>query len=598
MKKLHKKYLPGLAFLLIASSLPVSCQNPTGTGTVAPTVNGAVADKQSALSGLVYSGRNAAGNYLPPTGGKTFKVRVLDGSNEVASGNTDQAGRFYISNIPVPETGKEYEVKIDSVNLAKSRYNFLPGRIVNLSAVEATATGNTEDPQTISGTLLTPQRTPLANVKVRDKTFIFNETTTDAQGKFSLNVAGEEIEVLANPSAPVTIARSDIQGQELIVDPNNVRTVKGVIKDAANSNLPLAGIKVQIQGQNISAISDKSGNYTLNGAPVGAFTLDVVNPDGYTARSFQIPPAAQAGSSFTQNIDLQPVGSILVNFQAENAPSIAEIGCRYGFNCNAFDLNPQDRALTPNEDVYDNSLGTVVDNTATITIEGSTISRQVTYPAALKVTLRGTSVDGDPLELADAVTASNFVIGVLIPDIPGGKQSITISMPGFQTQKSIPVFVPSRDTISTELITLYRVQRASSVGDVQGFIRLKDTSGNALNFNQLPAGTSVRIGYLDVTEAQSYIPRDGEKADPVLIDSIQDAVKNPRSASVDASGKYYLKNVPTGSRISLVAALTDADGNITDCFLPNVSVLLNVRASQINPAPDLDLTRRPDSFCP
>ena len=44
----------------------------------------------------------------------------------------------------------------------------------------------------------------------------------------------------------------------------------------------------------------------------------------------------------------------------------------------------------------------------------------------------------------------------------------------------------------------------------------------------------------------------------------------------------------------LAAASVDEDGVLSDCYIPNASVLLNVRAGQINLAPDLTLTKRPN----
>lgn len=591
MKSLHRISFSGLAFLLIAATLPVGCTLPENIlPSAQPSADGASTSdstQQAGATGIVYTGRGVDGRLVPPN--SPIKVQIMDQDTEVVSTLTDNMGRFFLNDIPATSEGSKYQVKVGSV--FAEEFTFFPGRILNLSAIQSDNQKGSQEATQISGTLLDSSSQPLGNVTVRDKEFPFRNTTTNAAGEFTLEVVSNEVEVVVSDSQPpVSIETTEFDKSSLIkVETGNVRTITGVVKDSTNSNVALKNVKLRVKSRSTSTTTDADGKFTLNGAPIGPFILEVEAPEGYAPLTLQIPPATfdaeQHPETLEQNIGMQPVGSILVNFHVEDAPDFdrlpGSVNSCSPLNCKLYDLNPQDGTA---EAYYHNTLGVVGERVANVTVAGTDISQEVKYPEAEILTLRGTSLSGDVLTIPQAVTAHNYVVSVLLKDLPGGKQNVTISMTGMQTQKSIPVYVPPKDTISTDLITLYYVQQVNSFGDVQGIIHGIDSTQSG----------EVRIGFLDLAEDLSFEPTLDDHTNPELLDRIRSAVTSPRSVTVDkATGEYYLKNVTSGTRIMLVAALVSDSGEISDCYIPNTSVLLNVRASEINYAPDLTLVKRP-----
>lgn len=629
MKSFKQLSVSAVACLVLASTLPMGCQAPT---TQTPTSNPSssvttTSGSTAAVSGVVYKDYGTDGRLVPPDTAAT--VQVLDDGKEVASVKTDLLGRFYIGNIPAPKEGKNYVIKV--ANLYEEAKTLFPGRVLNLSSIKTLAQTNTQQAQQlqrVTGILVNKDNQPLANVEVRDKTSPFRKTTTDATGRFTLEILGQDIEVL-NGLVPIVIAASEFQTRSTVqVDTTNIRTITGKIIDKTNSNVILSNVRVKVQSSSVSARSDDAGNFSLSGAPVAPFILEVESPKGYAPFSVEIPPAifdagTQRPQNYTQNLSLQPVGSIQINFVAETAPGFDRLPpvrnpdytassnvetppqiCGSYINCDMFPLTGPNAPPRP---IYNNTLAVLNELTAFVSVEGSGVTQQIAYPPApFQIVYGSDPATGEPVKVDDQYYAGNVVMSVKLDDIPGGRQSVTISMTGFQTQKSIPVYVPPNDTISTELITLYRVEPISSFGDVKGVIR---------GTKPLPGGKELRIVYLDVKEDLNYEPILGDATDPELLERIQEALDSDRSETATENNKgpdgrtgtaddtfmyheYYLKNVPTGSRIMLAAAVVDDDGELSDCYIPNTSVLLNVRASQINLAPDLELTLRPtESNC-
>ncbi|MGV3523353.1 MAG: hypothetical protein ACO1RX_03975 [Candidatus Sericytochromatia bacterium] len=617
MKLLKRCSLPGLAAVLLASTLPTACQMTPSTATPTPSASasgstGAVGAQQAAVTGIIYTGRGTDGRLVPPV--QPVTVQVLDGSTEVKSVKSDALGRFYIDGIPAPTEGKDYTVKVGT--LFERVNKLFPGRVLNLSSIESVVPPET-NLQTITrvtGILVDVDGNPIGNVTVRDKVASFRTTTTDAAGRFSLEVTGQDLEVLAG-LVPITIAVEEFDNNATVeVDTTNIRTITGTITDSTNTNVLFPRTRIKVQGKSVSVLADANGKFELSGAPVEPFILEVETPTGYAPFSVEIPPAtfdsAQRPQPFEQNISLSPVGSIQINFTAESAPGFDQLPCSFilnaggGFqdfrnpqsaiNCFPFTLTGFNGSDIPE---YDNTLAVNEPLTAFVTIEGSNNTQTITYPAAPFRILYGEDDEGNTVRVSDRAKAPNVVMSVKLDNVPGGRQSVTVSMTGFQTQKSIPVYIPPNDTISTELITLYRVEPISSFGDVRGVLKGTQPTNN---------GEEIRIVYLDVKQNLNYEPILGDQTNPDLLDAIQEALVEGDYAEAtevtDASGnflhhEYYLKNVPTGSRIMLAAAMVDDDGDLSDCYIPNTSVLLNVRASQINLAPDLYLTRRPNRFC-
>ncbi len=607
MSIFKKASAPLLTVFLLATTLPISC-TPTSTGNLpAPgtpeasgtrnAVNAPPTDGTGAISGIVSRGRSVDGRLVPPE--TVANVIVSQNGTEVARTKTDNRGRFYVANIPSSNEGVRYLIEVPEVGYAQEELVFT-GQVKDLSNIQVkAAVGDTQTITTINATLLDPDGQALANVTVRDKEFSFRETTTDDNGAFVLETVSDQIEVvLGGATPPITVAVEEVERNPLVtVDINNIRSIRGVIKDSTNSNVALENVTVKIAGRSTSAVSDENGNYELNGVPLGPLSLEIIPPAGYAKTIVQIPPATftdadgqRRPEDFVQLINLQPIGNIQVSFTSESALPLGEYPCDVNYNCVFYEL---DGVAPPSEPYYNNRLAVLNELTATISVEGTDISQTVTYPATPLLDLKGTDRFGEAVTLTEAYFPENAVISVLLEDVPGGKQNITISMTGHQTQKSISVFVPPKDTISTEEINLHRVKPITSIGDVQGIIKGIDPD--------VPG--TVRIAYIDVGESVRIAPNTpapsetiGNDLFPKIRTSLLDASSN---TVVDKNtGEYYLKNVPTGSRIMLAAAAVTDDGEVSDCYIPSTSVLLNVRSGEINLAPDLTLTKRPIAGCP
>lgn len=589
--------LAGRIGCILALSLSVACSIPTASpqdeiGNASDS-NTNDSTQVAGVSGIVFSGRSIDGRLVPPTTPVNVKILNRD-DEEVTSTTTDNLGRFFINDIPATEEGSTYTIQVG--NLFDEQRVFFPGRILNLSSIESNSLKDgSQEEVTISATLLNSSKQPLSNVTVQDKDFIFRQTTTDSSGQFTLEVVSDEVQlILSESQPPIPIAVSEIQqNQILTVETDNIRTISGTVIDSTNSNLPLGNVKLKVRGRGVSTTTNEDGSFALNGAPAGPFILEAEAENGYSPLSLQIPPAEfdsnQRPLNLQQNLELRPIGSVLINFSVEDAPGFDRLPCsptNVGFNCRRYDVNNGEPAV-----FYHNAFGTLNPLTTTITVEGTGIQQEVTYPASQLIPVRGTDELGDLVTIDEAIRTPNVVFSVRLDDVPGGKQNITIAMTGMQTQKSIPVYIPSNDIISTERITLYRVRPVNSFGDVSGFLKGLDPN--------VPG--NVKIGYLDLGEDLSYEPSLGDETAGTppgpfdLITRVQESLNSNRAVLVDKNtGKYYLKNVPTGTRVALAAAVVDENGEISDCYIPNTSVLLNVRAGEVNFAPDVTMALRPN----
>ena len=599
MSLFKKASSPLLAAFLLATTLPISCAPPTAdTGNVGANSQNAVSTNNAALSGIVSRGRGTDGRFVPPETPVTIIVK--DGTQEVAQGTTDSRGRFYIGNIPADTDGTRYSIVIPNTVYGEKTEILFGGQVKDLSNIDflsSDADANNQSEIRYTGRIVNPNEQPLSNLIVRDKSRTYTSVRTDENGAFALNVTGKEIEASRsdNPDLWLGFDVDQLTQNEgrVILDFDNVRSISGTVKDISNSQIPIANAVIRVSGQSVSTRSDENGNYELNGVPRSAVALEVIPPEEYSRTTVQIPPAETGNdTALTRDIQVRGIGSLQVNFTAE---SVKGEGCIVGYNCRRYDINPPFSSIDgsgsvvndQSEAYYHNTLGTINTLTATVRIEGTDLSQTVDYPPAPLLDLRGTDRLGELVTLPEAVTAPNQVVSVSFDNVPGGAQRVTISLTGHQTQKSIPVFVPAKDTISTELITLYTVQPVTAMGDVKGFVR---------GLPNLDSG-QVRIAYIDVSEDLGIFPSAGETINNTLLDKMVVSLRKNKANTIvnKETGEYYLKNVPTGSRIMLVAAsVKEEDGviKLSDCYIPNASVLLNVKAGQVNLAPDLTLTRR------
>jgi hypothetical protein len=612
------KYLPAscLATLLIAGTLACQPAAVLNGSTSTVSTNSASATPTSAsnaaVTGIVYSSFSTDGRYVPPSSPVSVNIKdSVETEKVLATAQSDALGRFYLKDIALQgklgsNQGQEVLVEIPEAKYKRTLKVF-PGRVLNLSAIQVTLVSGSEEAKSISGTLLSPDQNPLTGTTVRDKKFPFRSVQTDSQGQFLLNVVSDELEVLVGTSSlPITISTQDVIDKKIVSVPvDNIRVITGNIKDSSNSNLFLDQVRVRVAGTNISTLTDANGNYTLNGAPLVPFTLEIEGGPSYSGKSIQIGPATTENKDkpLTQNVLLQGIGTVQVNFTVESSPGFGEpsdnpTGCSVGFNCSLFDLDGS--STTPLDQVYDNKYAVLNTLNAQVNIEGTDLKTEVDYPPAADIDLQGVDADGKVKIFPKAVKAGNFVFSVLMDKVPGGRQSVTISMTGMQTQKSISVFVPPKDTISTDLITLFRVRPAFGIGDVTGQLTVINSKGQEVTSADIL--NKVKIGYLDISDGVSFLSNAGER-NPALIERMKTAISSDsraiRLGSISGQTKntYYLKNVSTGSRVLVVAGLVDGNNVLEDCFIPNDATLLNVKPGVINFAPDLTLTLRPLPGC-
>jgi hypothetical protein len=228
--------------------------------------------------------------------------------------------------------------------------------------------------------------------------------------------------------------------------------------------------------------------------------------------------------------------------------------------------------------------------TGTIQVEGTEILKEFTIPPTPSITPKPECGIGDNKESV-TVYLPNYQVAIPINNLPGGEYTLSISAPFHETQKGIKVVVPSRDTISTELVQLRAVKRVLAIGDVIGSIKIKD-------LNDLPVNTTASVRVVALRgETDLRNPAVLKK----IFETPQAEINNITSGNVssytdfsisgDSSGQYILKNVPTGTRI-IVAGVVDSNGVLLSDYLISSYVSLNVVGNTINRAPDMTINRR------
>lgn len=613
MKIPRKISLTGLSLFLFAATVPTSCGDILPANSPESNVQQS-ATSSGSITGVVYTNISQSGTYVRPVGNVNIQVVDVNGEAAKTTDNKtlqnveiDSAGRFYINNIAIEDSkaGQAFEVQIGQLDPLPIR--LFPNRVINLGAVQITvdnASTSTEFVE-VGGRLINAStQQPIREVTVRDKQNLALSTQTNEQGEFKFSVTRSNVNqvpqvelVLNETTPPIPLDFSKIQLTEgqtslepLRVQIDNIRTVQGVLRDETNSNLVVPNVKISIEGTDLSTVTGSDGRFVINGAPLNPFILKAEKITGYTGSSVQVSQANEKQEIVEQDISLRPLGNILVSFTSESVPGIGGgSNCIQGFNCVYLD---QSNPPAFNDPRYDNTLAVTTELSAELNVKGTSISQTIAYPPA--------PVENDEITLPPSVgddntkpvrlRQGNVVISVLLKDVPGGRQTVTMSMTGHQTQKSIDIFVPPADTVSSELIVLHRVSAAKGIGDVKGVIKGIDPEdvGN------------VRVNYLDISDSQSYLPSTGE-----TVANLQTRIQGSLSDGVplittDPAGNplpapyFYLKNVPTGTRITVVAGPI---GGEKDCYIPNSAVLLNVEQGRLNFAPDITLNKRPTADC-
>jgi nitrate/TMAO reductase-like tetraheme cytochrome c subunit len=163
------------------------------------------------------------------------------------------------------------------------------------------------DQGTIAGAVKDANKNALSDVDIATDPPTVS-VKSDAQGAFTLpNTPIGVYSLLATKQgfAPFTLANVNVAAGAttnvslaLTVDASAPSDVTGLVKDATKAGAPIAGAKVSVQGQNVSATTDAQGKFTLSGVAPGPVFLSVDSPDlskylpTETRAAVFVPPAS------------------------------------------------------------------------------------------------------------------------------------------------------------------------------------------------------------------------------------------------------------------------------------------------------------------
>lgn len=512
--------------------------------------------------------------------------------SNVVTAKTNAKGQFFLNDIAIDSTGVLLKIE-NSKDFSDfdddSPLELQAGRILDLGELELTpddtgsGSGVPSSKQTVSGLIVDKTTgSPLVNVTVRDK--ISNElsTVTDSKGEFKLDVLANEVEFVSGAETRIFTVDAIRKQSRIQVDlSSNNRTLKGFVRDSSSPNITIPNVPVRIAGTNLAAISKEDGSYEIFGAPISSFTFETTQKvEGYS-KAFAAVSNGDSGTIIEKDIQMDPIGSIIIHMTSQSAHFQPPSTCVLGYNCNHFDINGNgqaDRVAEAGEFLYDNSLANRNALEGSISVSGTDINQKFSYPATPSEVVKDASGD----DVIGRRFLGNFTVSIPLENIPGGKRTITVSLTAHQTQKSIPVHIPAKDKISTELITLRRAQPVDSLGDISGKILGVDADNLA----------NVRVNFLDLNDNQAINALENQTN---LLTEITNALTvtngTAKPRTLNSDGTYQLLNVPSGSRI-VVAGVVNADNTLSDCFIPAQSSLLNVVGGIANSVPDMDLVKR------
>ncbi len=160
------------------------------------------------------------------------------------------------------------------------------------------------------------------------------------------------------------------------------QTVKGVLRDEIdNSAVSGATVKlIALKDSSLSAVTDKKGSFTIQGATAGKYTLSITSI-GYAA--LRMPVTVTAGGLDLGNIPIGKSSKVLstVNIVA-SAPPVKQKQDTVEYSANSFKTNPDATA----EDLIKKMPGITVDKAGTVTAHGDQVK---------KVTVDGKEFFGD-----------------------------------------------------------------------------------------------------------------------------------------------------------------------------------------------------------
>jgi len=596
--------VPLLSLILIGSSSSCTSKLPAD---IQKAVSSAVTITSEAdtggISGLVkFSTDTSTSKVEVPV----TTIRIIDEAGKIIKiGDVNKNGQFLITDIPPGNI----DISIsNSVSSSDVKAVVVAGKITKIDTVTF-GTGATKSVTlNITGKVVDVSGNPITNAKVSDVTdgYISNSSITDASGAFSLPLntftKARNIEVSSgNLTTSTTITSDKIESITIALIANS-RTLKGRV---LNSVTKLKGVKdltVKVPNTTISAMTDKSGYFTLKGVPLTPLTLEVGNIEGYIPAKISV---AQASTSDTVTLDdtyIQPIGRLLVNLTADNCLPYYS-GILSPSQATGKDLScytPIQKSATLTNYYYNNTGSYVMPNSpGSIQVEGTTKIQNFTYPATPTITVDEyiSETETKPVTLYTL----NYLQSISIDNIPGGEYNLSVALAFHKIQKGIKVVVPSNDVIATELISLELVEAVIGVGDVSGKVLLRDSLGNA---TALPSGSQIRVVVLNLTNSKGgVLNKDDIALDETRIEKIFSNDKDINSdttelvkvygeyAIADSSGSYKIRNVPTGTRV-LLAAVCNSDGTLNGSYVPNTYVLYNNVPGTVNLAPDMTLEAR------
>lgn len=591
------KHLTHSLTLLIALSSLAGCNGfpgnlfaPAASSSIEPVLKpttGAISGLVLKVESLQASATSTVTTRTLPAKDVVVKVRDQSG-RELQSIKTNANGQFFVDKLPVTTATSKLDLLVASE--APQKIDIVAGRVTDFGEVRLTNTATSQsltNKQTVTGIFIRPDTAPLGGAEIRDKKFPEIRTTTDGQGAFTLETLGDELEViLAGQTRTVTIADVLARGTVQLDISNTSRVLLGTIKDSSNSNLNIAGAKVKIVGSSLATLTAADGSFKLFGAPISSFTFEVEDMLGYKGGVFSVSPGA-SGTEIVRNETMEPVGNLRINLQLENAPISQQpldnpTGCVAGYNCSKFDVSLNNQIDEPQENFYDNSLATLTPLSGTIEVQGTGIKQKFEYPATPKRDILATT--GVSSVKIGEVYLHNFIVSVPLDNVPGGRRNVTISLTGSEIQKSISVYIPAQDTVSTELIIINRARPVAGLGDMKGKVLGVDDKDLA----------NVRINFMDVGIPLTYIPSfEGRQA---FLARVETALLGADASSLDSQKNYLLRNVPTGTRAAVVGVL-DSSNKLSPCYIPNTSIAINVVSGISTFVPEVTLSKRNLAGC-
>lgn len=536
--------------------------------------------------------------------GDTIKNEVLKINN-----------RFFVSDLRPGDISITVSSGSDSYDTTAK---IIAGRVTQVSNI---VLGSLNKPATrvgvnIKGRVLRPDGTPVANAKVADVSqgAATSSTTTNSEGEFTLQVnsftKAKNLEAtLDSLTASITVPPD--QTEDVIFSLiTNARTVKGRLIDSVNKK-PIANMAVRSVETNNSTSTDSNGQFTLRGISTGAGNLEFGPQNGYILKQESIAQS-ETNETTLNDIEVQPIGNVLINVVADSFPdpldfSVPVPGLGTALTAPFTDAVDGIQAVNLSCSQGINPAIYYVSNPfyytepirGTIQIEGTDINQSFTYPVTPTLNpppkCKATTSTGEADAYSVTVYGYNKILSIPINNLPGGEYTISVTLDFHETQKGIKVVIPSKDTISTELIQMRRVKRVLAVGDVVGRIFIKDVNNNDVN-----SSVKVRVlalkGEVDLRN-QTVLKRIFSAPDKEILN--EDGTVN-RLGSVSSysdfnisgssSGQYSLTNVPTGTRV-IIAGVIDGDV-LSPNYLISSYTSLNVVGNTVNRAPDTVITRR------